>query len=277
MEPLLERFLKVLRLKVAATTYTRKAWQIKAFFAYLQRIGKSYAEVNQTDLEQYLLSLNGTRRQHRQAMCCTIREFYQFIKVPENPAAKIEFKPDTSRKLFTVPSQHAIEEFFTRLSSLSPRFAYRNRLMAELIYGSGLRRSEIVGVDIEDIDLTEGTIQVTGKGNKTRNVPLTGKSLSLIREYLSERQVYRGPLFKSQYKRRISKQAVYAVLNNRAGIRPHLLRHACATHMLTNGCNIRVIQELLGHQRLTSTMIYTHINKEQLREVLTAKHPRRGL
>jgi integrase/recombinase XerC len=147
--------------------------------------------------------------------------------------------------------------------------------MAELIYGSGLRRSELVGVDIEDINFTEGTVQVTGKGNKVRNVPLTEKSLSLIREYLSERQAYRGPLFKSQHNRRISKQTVYEVLKLRAGMRPHQLRHACATHMLTNGCSIRVIQELLGHKDLRSTQVYTHLDKEQLRKVINKNHPRK--
>ena len=117
---------------------------------------------------------------------------------------------------------------------------------------------------------------MTGKGNKTRNVPLTEKTLSLIREYLSDRKAYRGPFFLTVFGRRLGKQTVYHILKEQAGMHPHLLRHACATHMLTNGCNIRVIQELLGHQRLTSTMIYTHINKEQLRNVLLAKHPRGG-
>ena len=152
----LERFLRVLRLRVAATTYTRKAWQMTAFLAYLERTGKHYADVKKAEVEKYLLT-QGNTRQYRQSICCTIREFYNFIKSPENPAEKIEFKPDTTRKLFTVPSQHAIDEFFTRLSTISPQFANRNRLMAELIYGSGLRRSELVKVDIEDIDFENET------------------------------------------------------------------------------------------------------------------------
>jgi site-specific recombinase XerD len=147
--------------------------------------------------------------------------------------------------------------------------------MAELIYGSGLRKSELVGVDIEDIDFTEEVVQVTGKGNKVRNVPLTEKCLSLIREYLSERQAYRRLLFKSQHNRRISKQTVYEVLKLRACMRPHQLRHACATHMLTNGCPTRVLQELLGHKDLRSTQVYTHLDKEQLREVINKNHPRK--
>jgi hypothetical protein len=94
-----------------------KVYQIKTFFTYLERNGKHYADVKQTDVEEYLLLFNGTCRQHRQSICYTIGEFYRFIKSFENPTTKIEFKPDTSRKLFTVPSQQAIDEFFVRLST----------------------------------------------------------------------------------------------------------------------------------------------------------------
>lgn len=269
----LERFLLVLRLRVAATTYTRKYYQLHYFYRYVTENNLDYLTLKRSDIEQYLLSLhiiNQCRQQH----CGVIREFYEFIKQQPNPAEDITFKPDKSRKLFTVPSQRTINTFFSRLSKAESGLALRNRLMAELIYGSGLRRAELAGLDIEDLNLENKTAQVTGKGNKTRNVPITEKAATLTREYLSQRSAHRGPLIVTQYNKRFKAQSVYCILKEYTGLWPHILRHACATHMHQNGCSIRTLQELLGHKDLRSTQVYTHLNKENLREVIEKRHPR---
>jgi site-specific recombinase XerD len=269
----LERFFGVLRLRISATTFTRKYYQLQSFYRHVVANNQDHLTLKRADIERYLLSLH-TANQSRQQHCTVIREFYEFIKAPENPAKGITFKPDKSRKLFTVPSQSGINAFFSKLSKAESGLALRNRLMAELIYGSGLRRSELAGLDIEDLDLENRIAQVTGKGNKTRNVPLTEKAATLTREYLSQRVAYRGPLIVTRCGRRFKSQSVYYMLRDYTGLRPHVLRHACATHMLQNGCGIRTIQELLGHKDLRSTQIYTHLNKADLREVIEMKHPR---
>jgi integrase/recombinase XerD len=269
-------YLQRIRPRIAATTYRRKSWMVQAYARYLGTLrgGKNITSAKRADVETFLLSLNASQ-QFRQAVCCTIRELYDTMRHPENPAAKIEFKPDRSRKLPLVPSHSAIAEIFARLSDDGSGLRIRDRLMVELAYGSGLRRDELRRLNIEDVDLESGTAQVTGKGDKCRTVPLTTKTAETIRRYLTRRTATRGPLLVSYAGRRLSCMGIYATMLTHAGIRPHLLRHACATHMLANGCGVRVIGELLGHADLASTQIYTSIEKGDLARIVNEKHPRK--
>jgi integrase/recombinase XerC len=275
MEMELLDFVKQMRLKVATTTYQRKYWQIRSWFKYLATKKLNWFEATRQDVESFLLSLKCSRP-FRQSMCCTVREFYDFHRMPENPAAGIEFKRDDSYHLPKVPGNAAVNEIIDRLSDGEIVLAIRDRLMMELAYGSGLRRDELRKINIEDVDLEEENVRVTGKGNKTRIVPLTATAAGTVREYLSRRRVTRGPLLVSFMGRRLSCNGVYSVMKNRVGIRPHLLRHACATHMLGNGASIRAIQELLGHSDLKATQIYTSIEKGKLGQIVNEKHPRKG-
>jgi len=279
MEPELLDYLRHIRPRIASTTYQCKHWQIQAFFKYLAAKGKAISEVNRTIVEEYLAGLTCSQ-QFRQATCAVVREFYDVLRLrhpdlcpDENPAAGIEFKPDKSNRLFKVPSQ-AADKIFARLYEQDGDLNIRDRLMAELAYGSGLRRAELAGLDIEDIDLETNTAQVMGKGSKLRVVPITERAVDTVREYLCRRHASRGPLLVSFFGRRLSLGGVYQIYKERIGLRPHLLRHACATHMLRNGCNVRVIQELLGHNRLSTTYLYTAIEKGMLRQVVNGSHPR---
>jgi site-specific recombinase XerD len=280
MEAEILDFMRHIRPRMASTTYSRKLWQIQAFARWLKTENKQYTEVKRPDVERFLLSMECSR-QFRQAMCAVIREFYDFLRIRhpllcplENPAAKIEFKPDKSRRLPNVPSQAVVDTIFARLYEQDGDLHIRDRLMAELAYGSGLRRCELARLNIEDIDLEANTAQVTGKGNKPRVVPLTGKAATAFREYLCRRHASRGPLLVSFSGRRLGVTGIYYVMRYSIGIRPHLLRHACATHMLKNGCGIRAIQELLGHAKLDTTYHYTAVDRENLREVIGRSHPR---
>jgi site-specific recombinase XerD len=267
-----ENFLRHLKRIVAATTYQRKMWQLRSFYKYLINHGLHYSQVQQCDVERYLVSLRCSQ-QAKQQICGVVREFYAYHQWPNNPAAQIVFKPEKRNRLPKVPSQLCIERIIRNLTGENTDLALRNRLMVELAYGSGLRRAELVKLDIDDIDLEGKTAYIKGKGGKHRIVPLTEKAVESIREYLRVRQAYKGPLLASQYNRRLSYGSVNWILKEKAGIRPHVLRHAFAGHMLKNGCGIRVIQELLGHSDLRSTQIYTQISKENLREVVNEKHP----
>jgi site-specific recombinase XerD len=272
MEAELNEFLKQLRLRVAASTNGRKAAMLWHFYRHLINRKKHYEDVRQPDVEEYLRSIPGTNKYRREA-CRGIREFYRFLNVPENPAEKTVFRPDRKRTLPTVPGQPAIARMFTRLAERQGPMALRDRLLAELAYGSGLRRAKLARLDIEDVDLEGKTAMVTGKGEKDRMVPLTSTAVAVMREYLAGRPA-RGPLLASRRGKRMDTGSIYYVLKYRAGVRPHLLRHACATHLLQNGCGIRAIQQLLGHAGLKSTQIYTFLDKKDLREIVNKNHPR---
>lgn len=276
METELLDYLKSLRLRVGMMTYKRKEWQIRSFFKWLLQQGKHWSESKQSDVSAFLSGLVCSRPA-RQQIAQVIGDFYEFRKTEENPAAGIVFKRDDSRRLPKVPGRTSVDAIINTLNGKGDILSIRDLLMVELAYGSGLRRDELRKVNTDDIDFEEQTVRVTGKGNKTRIVPVTEKTVQIVRRYLALRRgVSRGPLLVSFMGRRLSVQGVYSILKDRVGIRPHLLRHACATHMLANGAGIRVIQEMLGHADLKATQIYTAIEKGRLKEVVNARHPRRN-
>jgi len=271
----LQDYLRNLRLRVSAMTYRRKAWQIRSFANWLAQNDKRWYEVKQSDVSMFLSELHCSRAARRQ-IAQVIRDFYAFHTIDENPAAGITFNRDHTRRLPKVPSKAVVGAIINTLNGKDDVLGVRDLLMVELAYGSGLRRDELRKVNIDDIDFEEKTVRVTGKGNKTRTVPLTGKTIRIIRQYLALRYgVSRGPLLVSFMGRRLSVQGVYTILKERAGIRPHLLRHACATHMMQNEAGVRVVQELLGHEDMRTTPIYTAIDKRNLEEVINTRHPRR--
>ena len=163
----------------------------------------------------------------------------------------------------------------------------RNRAMLELLYASGLRISELTGARLENLHLDEGMIRVTGKGQKTRLVPVGAKAREAIGAYLEHgrpqmvKKRTGGELFLSNRGRKLTTQRVYDIVKHVASlsglkmnIYPHLLRHSFATHLLTNGADLRVIQEMLGHADIATTQIYTHVDQRRLKAVHHKFHPR---
>ena len=163
----------------------------------------------------------------------------------------------------------------------------RSRALLELLYGSGCRVSEAVGIDIDDIDLVEKTIVVTGKGNKQRRVPIGGHTVEAIQDYLVRARptaAVKGKgtpaLFLNARGGRLSRQSAWSAIRSAGEIaglsdlHPHTMRHSFATHLLEGGADIRVVQELLGHASVTTTQIYTKVTIEHLREVYIGTHPR---
>ena len=193
-------FMRSIRPRIASTTYTRKFWQIHAFARWLEKENKRYTKIKQSDVERFLLSITCSRP-FRQSMCAVVREFYDFLKIRrppsrplKNPAEGIGFTRDTSLRLPKVPSQAAVDEIFARLYEKDNSLRIRERLMAELAYGSGLRRVELARLNVEDIDLENATAWVMGKGGKLRLVPLTRRALDAVRELIARRPAPRGPL-----------------------------------------------------------------------------------
>ncbi|MCR4820057.1 MAG: tyrosine recombinase XerC [Elusimicrobiales bacterium] len=162
-------------------------------------------------------------------------------------------------------------------------YAARDFAIFELIYSSGLRRSEASGLNIGDIDFYSGVIRVFGKGRKERIVPAGDRALRCLREYLSTRPLPHGPeepLFLNCRNARLSGNGIALILQKMARrarfarkVNPHSLRHSFATHMLDNGCDLKSVQEMLGHKNLQTTEIYTHVSLEHLKEVYERAHP----
>jgi integrase/recombinase XerD len=165
----------------------------------------------------------------------------------------------------------------------------RDRAILELLYAGGLRISELVGLDLGDVDLYDGLVRVLGKGNKERVAPLGRTAREAVGDYLTTgRPELAGrtstpALFLNARGGRLTRQGAWLIVRaagDRAGLRgrlfPHVLRHSCATHMLDRGADIRVVQELLGHASLSTTQVYTKVSPERLRAVYEAAHPRAG-
>lgn len=273
MDAVLLDFMRHVRNRYAPTTYDRTFWEIGNFERFLTEKKKDLYRITKKDLEAYLSSMTCSYdTKHRRLG--TLELLYEFLKVKENPASQISMRPFRRIELFKEPKRQQIADTVSRLERPDTELELRNRLIFELLYGSGIRRAELVRLNMEDIDLIDGTMRVLGKGNKTRVVPLTTIAVDTLRHYCALRHASRGPLLVSFYGRRLVAGSINVICATKIGIRPHLLRHACASHMLKNGCDIRHIQELLGHNALTTTQIYTHINKRDLKSVLDRMHPR---
>ncbi|GGA25250.1 site-specific tyrosine recombinase XerD [Psychrobacillus lasiicapitis] len=220
----------------------------------------------------------------------SIRSFHQFLlreKVTtKDPTIHLEL-PQIEQKL---PNFLSVEELTKLLDSidLSKPQGVRDLAMFELMYASGMRISECLNLDLEDLHLTMGFVRVFGKGGKERIIPLGGAAIRACERYLEEarpkllKQAERtDAIFISQRGKRLTRQGIWKLLNKHvlsAGIQkditPHVLRHSFATHLIENGADLRAVQEMLGHSDISTTQIYTHVSKKRLKEVYKQFHPR---
>lgn len=159
--------------------------------------------------------------------------------------------------------------------------AARDMAIIELFYSTGLRLSELTGLNVADVDVIGETARVIGKGGRERVCPLTGPALQALSHYRQAAGVHHGPLFINKSRRRLSGRSVWAMIKSRliqaglpANLSPHKIRHSFATHLLDNGADLRSVQTLLGHASLSTTQIYTHVTVERLKKAYEAAHPR---
>lgn len=215
-----------------------------------------------------------------------IRSFYRFLGrergADHNPALAVR-APRSARRL---PTNLDAERLSWLLDQRpNDALAVRDRAVLELFYSSGLRLAELVGLDVLDLDLQDGTVRVTGKGNKTRVVPVGGSASAALQEWLELRQEWPGnpgtALFLSRRGRRLSARSVQLRVRQWARkaslgepLHPHMLRHSFATHLLESSGDLRAVQELLGHADVSTTQIYTHLDFQHLARVYDAAHPR---
>ncbi len=219
-----------------------------------------------------------------------IRAFFKFLviekEIDNNPTTLLDW-PRTARKLPDVLNEKEIEEVLNTIDR-STDDGERNRAMLEVLYGCGLRVSELVNLKISDIHIEDEYLIVTGKGNKQRLVPINGMALKHIDIYLknirSHVSIKKGNediLFLNRRGSMLSRVMVFYIIKDlvaKTGIKktisPHTFRHSFATHLLENGADLRAVQEMLGHESITTTEIYTHISDYTLKDVVLKHHPR---
>ncbi|MFZ2015046.1 MAG: site-specific tyrosine recombinase XerD, partial [Nocardioides sp.] len=222
-----------------------------------------------------------------------VRGFHKFCVadglVVSDPAAAVR-PPQPARRLPKALPLAEVEAILEASGAAGTTLALRDRALLEVLYGTGARISEAVGLDVDDVDRVDGSVLLRGKGSKERLVPIGSYALAAVDAYLtrsrpelaavgtSERA---GALFLNARGGRLSRQSAWTVLvkaADRAGVTrdvsPHTLRHSFATHLLEGGADVRVVQELLGHASVTTTQIYTLVTVDSLREVFAAAHPR---
>jgi integrase/recombinase XerC len=276
-----------------ASPYTVRNYRadLADFFKFLK--GKELTLLNEVDrhvLRDYLSHLVevGIAKASIARKLSAIRSFYRYLVreeiISENPIEQVS-SPKLDKRLPSFLTREEMEKLLGA-PDLSTPLGQRDRALLELLYASGLRVSELASLTPEQIDLNSNEIRVWGKGSKERMVLMGEPAAAALKSYLKEgRTKLLGKkrsqaLFLNRYGQRLPARSVQRLLEGhakKAGIgkrvHPHMLRHTFATHMLDGGADLRVVQELLGHARLTSTQIYTHVTKRQARKVYLAAHP----
>ncbi|MEN4762579.1 MULTISPECIES: site-specific tyrosine recombinase XerD [unclassified Chryseobacterium] len=271
--------------------YVRDIKKLKEYAVEdLENIGPD--SIDYENLQEYIFNLSKQKFSERSQArwISSIKAFFKFLLEDEyredNPAALLEgpklglYLPDT----LSLPDINKIIGAIEVDSDLGKR----NQCIVEVLYGCGLRVSELIDLKISNINFNENYIKVNGKGNKTRFVPLADYTAELLRTYIDEvrtrnkiNKKYEDTLFLNSRGTSMSRVIVFLIikeLTDKAGvskkISPHTFRHSFATHLLQNGADLRYIQEMLGHSSITTTEIYTHLKTEELRDVILSYHPR---
>lgn len=251
---------------------------------------KPLAELTVADIRGAIVKLRSQRLSAASVarQLSSWRGFYAFacrrLGFAGNPCLGLR-PPKAAKALPDILSPDACSQLLDRAPEADSALVARDRAMFELFYSSGLRLSELTGLDLDDVNLTSGEAQVTGKGRKTRIVPVGQAALDALSAWLPQRQaLLRGPapaLFIGQHGSRLSPRSVQLRLDRWARlaglgqhVHPHLLRHAFATHVLQSSGDLRAVQEMLGHASISTTQVYTHLDWQHLAKVYDQAHPR---
>jgi integrase/recombinase XerC len=259
------------------------------------KLGQLLLKVNANTVRGFLAQLREQdySRASTARKLATLRSFYKFLvrrgKMPANPVQAVR-TPKQDKKLPKLLEYEQIEKLLAAPDT-SDWIGARDRAMLETLYSTGIRVSELVSLDGDDVDLAGEAVRVRGKGRKERVTPIGTTAVQAIRTYLRMREqvgfngeIDPDALFVNKHGQRLSSRSVRRKLDKylvAAGIdptdiSPHTLRHSFATHMLNNGADLRSVQELLGHRSLSTTQIYTHLTTGKIKEAYDAAHPRSG-
>lgn len=286
-------YLKIER-GLSSNTIVNYAFDVEKLMRWLEehKIEASPVSISEDEVQQFIYSIAKTVNSRSQARLISgLRGFFNYLVFEDyrktNPLELIE-SPKTGRKL---PDTLTTEEIDTLIAAidLGKPEGERNRAILETLYGCGLRVSEVTNLRLSDLFFEEGFIKVTGKGNKSRFVPIadiTRKYIDLYREHIRAHQdIQKGhedTLFLNRRGRQLTRAMIFTIIRQLSAavglnkkISPHTFRHSFATHLLENGADLRAIQQMLGHESITTTEIYVHMDRSHLRRVVEEFHPRR--
>jgi integrase/recombinase XerD len=297
-ESLVLDFLSYLELERGLSRNTLDAYRtdLHQYGEYLGSHGLDALAVGPADISEFLAELAtgeagrpacSSATVHRKAAC--LRSFYKQLRrdelIGDDPTAALS-APRRAKKLPQVLNYAEVQKLLAAPSGSEPT-ALRDRALLEVMYACGLRASETIGLEVADVDLHEGFLRARGKGSKERLVPLGRKAIAAISSYLRGGRPkligdrHEAKLFVNFRGGPLSRQGLYKIVqrNARAAglagqMSPHTLRHSFATHLLAGGCDLRVVQEMLGHADISTTQMYTHLSGEHLRDAYFKAHPR---
>lgn len=286
-------FLRVER-QLAANTLTSYERDLTSYVTHIFDVQqlKHFDDIERVHILLHLQELReaGNTARTVSRHISAIRSFHQFLlrekRCVNDPTIHIEL-PKLEQKLPEVLTIEQVDALINATANAKPPANIRDHAMLELLYATGMRISECIDLNCEDLHLTMGFVRVFGKGGKERIVPLGRSAITACETYLNQgRFVLEKPenrteaLFLNQRGKRLTRQGVWKLLKGYAAkvgienMTPHIFRHSFATHLIENGADLRAVQELLGHADISTTQIYTHISKTRLREVYKTFHPR---
>jgi len=293
MNPPWERFFEHLAIEKGLAANTCEAYRrdLSHFARYLEEEGIDLGQVREVEIASYLYKLRReglSARSMGRAISC-MRGFFRFSLreglLSYDPTSHLE-SPQFRAKLPFALSEEEVERLLSAPAGQRPR-EMRDKAMIEILYATGMRVSELVGLSLQSVDLTVGYVRCMGKGSKERIVPLGSSAITHLKSYLeSSRPRLLGGrlsshLFVGPSGRPLTRQCFWQMIRRlalKAGISkkvtPHTLRHSFATHLLERGADIRSVQMMLGHSDISTTQIYTHITKDRLKEIHRRHHPR---
>lgn len=293
LSQLLDDYLHYLKAErgLSDNTIASYGLDLQHFILYLQQNQlESLAKINKQVILDYLGQLTKEGKANASIIRCvtSLRKFFQFLRqeqlIENNPMTLIE-TPKSEKHLPEVLSVEEVERLLVTPDT-SQTLGLRNRAILELMYATGLRVSEVINLKLEDLHLDVGIIRAMGKGKKERIIPIGDQAIKWISAYLDNSRPIlcknkRSPyLFVNFHGERLTRQGIWKNLKNevkKAGIKknvtPHTLRHSFATHILENGADLRIVQELLGHADISTTQLYTHISKKRLSKIYNQAHP----
>ena len=259
-------------------------------FSISELNSKSPDSITFEDIKGFIIWLNIDNPRTQSRILSGVRSFFRYMliegKIVENPASLIE-SPRLGRVLPEVLSEEEIDSIISSIN-LSKAEGQRNKAIIETLYGCGLRVSELINIKLTDLHFKEEYIMVTGKGDKQRLVPLNNIVIKEIKNYLEDRNRLKkitdiNILFLNRRGKMLSREMRYTIIKNLsdlAGIKkkvsPHTFRHSFATHLIKKGADLRAVQEMLGHESILTTEIYTHIDRLYLKKTIDMHHPRSG-
>ncbi|MDE5970619.1 MAG: site-specific tyrosine recombinase XerD [Muribaculaceae bacterium] len=293
IDRLLRGFGAYLQLERGLSDNTRESYlfDISKFLDFLKRENQRLRSVTDQSLQAFVADLHdlGIAPRSQARIISGLKSFFKYLKaenyIDEDPTLNLE-SPQMGRHLPEVLTVEQIDMLIDEIDKSTPE-GRRNNAIIEVMYGCGLRVSELVNLEINKLYFDEGYIVVTGKGSKERIVPISDVAIDLVKEYMTERaqlDVVAGEenvLFLNRRGHRLTRQMIFTIIKRlarQAGITkeisPHTLRHSFATHLLEGGANLRAIQQMLGHESIATTEIYLHLDTSNLRREILEHHPR---